>query len=125
VDIGQVKTSPEIFWKITESIVHWNIFKTYNNQENNCFHFIDDILSSIGKDHRVSHTSKVSDYLKKLRLGKISEMTYSFSDEIKKTLGCDKNEIKFTEHSKLDLTVRKLMKEIPDFQEKYRDDFDV
>jgi len=73
----------------------------------------------------INSTSKIEEYIKKLKLGKICEMNYTFSNEIKKILKCEKNEIIFKSHQELDEIVNKLLKEIPNFEIEFKDDFDV
>eukprot|EP01080_Neovahlkampfia_damariscottae_P002931 gene2931-4770_t len=125
LDLGIIETSEDLFWKISETVVYWNVFKNYNNQENNCFHFIDEIMHSIGRESKTNSTSKISKYIKKLKLGQTCEMSYIFSDEIKKILESQKNEIVFKSHSELDLVVQTLIEKIPNFEKEYKDDFEI
>mmetsp|Transcript_2375 Transcript_2375/g.3452 ORF Transcript_2375/g.3452 Transcript_2375/m.3452 type:complete len:359 (+) Transcript_2375:57-1133(+) len=107
--------------KLADVILEWNICKAYDQKKENCQHFVEDLLKSLGCNHAIQSLA-TSNYLKKLREKGKCSLRYKLSPEQQKLLGTTESKIRFESHEDLDQFVNKLKKvdqnfEVhPDFQ---------
>lgn len=122
-DLGNVEPSEDMLRNISKVAFRWNTTKLYNNKENNCQHFVDDILKSINVDIDKFFSGALGKYMNLLRMGKTCAMEFPIPKPFQSDMKM--SNITFTSHQMLDDFVRDIIQLDSKFEEKYPSDYQL
>lgn len=120
-DLGDINPTKELLKSISKVVFNWNNTKLYNNKENNCQHFVDEILKSINIDIDKVFSGSIGKYMNMLRMGKTSVMEYQIPKEYQSEFKM--TSITFTSHDMLDKFVMDILKIDQKFEENHKKDY--
>jgi len=111
----------ETIKKISNVIINWNVNKSYNQNENNCQQFVDDLCHELGLNLDKLLHGPLGEYLKSLRSKGQCDITFPISDEMREALEIKEKFKKFTTHEELDSFVAACVEKDPQFEENYKE----
>jgi len=111
----------ETIKKISKVIIHWNVTKHYNQSENNCQQFVDDVCVELGLNLGKLLHGPLGEYLKELRAKGKSDISFPISDEMRENLEIKEKSKKFATHEELDSFVAGCVEKDPQFEENYKE----
>jgi len=111
----------ETIKKISKVIINWNVNKQYNQNENNCQQFVDDVCVELGLNLDKLLHGPLGEYLKALRVKGQCDITFPISDEMREALEIKEKSKKFATHEELDQFVASCIEKDPQFEENYKE----
>lgn len=106
---------------MSDVIIEWNCTKIYDRGDNNCQHFIDDILKHLGI--ALNFGESVSKFLNKIRTKGSCSIKYHIPPQIQEKLKLKEKKITFATHQQLDEFVNSVIEKVPAFQMEFKDDW--
>lgn len=114
---GQEFKLEEVRKKLSEIITEWNVSRQYNQKENNCQVFVEEVLSKIGIKSNFGGALGI--FLKRLKEAGVCEISFSPPPEMREKLSLKEAKYMFETHKQLDEFVHMLIEREPEFQSKY------
>lgn len=107
--------------KISKVIINWNVTKQYNQNENNCQKFVDDVCNELGLNLDKILQGPLGEYLKSLRTKGQCDLSFHINDEMREKLEIKDKVKKFTTHEELDQFVESCVEKDPQFEENFKE----
>jgi hypothetical protein len=113
----------ETISKVAEVILDWNVNRQYNQRNNNCQQFVDELCEKLGIP--VKFQGPLGEYLQNLREKGECSLTFPMNDDMRSELGIRETECFFHTHADLDKFVLDLQNKDPQFEMNYHPEWNL